>query len=38
MMAITRQNNIVSRAESEWRNSSERVIAIILYYTLILYF
>jgi hypothetical protein len=29
MMAITRKNNFVSRAAGEWRNSSERVIAII---------
>jgi hypothetical protein len=29
MMAITRKDDFVSRAEGEWRNSSERVIAII---------
>jgi hypothetical protein len=30
MMAITRENDFVSRAASEWLNSSEGVIAIIL--------
>jgi hypothetical protein len=29
MMAITREDDFVSRAAGEWRNSSERVIAII---------
>jgi hypothetical protein len=29
MMAITREDDFVSRAEGKWRNSSERVIAII---------
>jgi hypothetical protein len=29
MMAITRENDFVSRVAGEWRNSSERVIAII---------
>jgi hypothetical protein len=29
MMAITRDVDFVSRAAGEWRNSSERVIAII---------
>jgi hypothetical protein len=29
MMAITREANFVSRPAGEWRNSSERVIAII---------
>jgi hypothetical protein len=29
MMAITREDHFVSRPEGEWRNSSERVIAII---------
>jgi hypothetical protein len=29
MMAITREDDFVSRGEGEWRNSSERVIAII---------
>jgi hypothetical protein len=29
MMAITREDDFVSRAEDEWRNSSERVLAII---------
>jgi hypothetical protein len=29
MMAITRKDDFVSRAEGEWRNSSERVISII---------
>jgi hypothetical protein len=35
MMAITRKDNFMSRAADEWRNSSERVIAIIrvAYYT-----
>jgi hypothetical protein len=28
-MAITREDDFVSRAAGEWRNSSERVIAII---------
>jgi hypothetical protein len=30
MMAITREDDFVSRAAGEWRNSSERVIAIIV--------
>jgi hypothetical protein len=29
MMAITREDDFVSQAEGEWRNSSKRVIAII---------
>jgi hypothetical protein len=29
MMAITHEDDFVSRATGEWRNSSERVIAII---------
>jgi hypothetical protein len=29
MMAITREDNFLSRAAGEWRNSSERVVAII---------
>jgi hypothetical protein len=29
MMAITREDDFVSRAEDEWRKSSERVLAII---------
>jgi hypothetical protein len=29
MMAITRDDDFVSRAAGEWRNPSERVIAII---------
>jgi hypothetical protein len=28
-MAINREDNFVSRVAGEWRNSSERVIAII---------
>jgi hypothetical protein len=30
-MAITRQDDFVSRAEGEWRTSTERVIAISLW-------
>jgi hypothetical protein len=30
MMAITREDNFLSRAAGEWRNSSERVVAIII--------
>jgi hypothetical protein len=29
MMAITREDDFVSRAAGEWRNSSVRVVAII---------
>jgi hypothetical protein len=29
MMTITREDDFVSRAAGEWRNSSERVIAIV---------
>jgi hypothetical protein len=29
MMAITREDDFVSRVAGEWRNSSERVMAII---------
>jgi hypothetical protein len=32
MMAITREDDFVSRAVGEWRNSSERKIAIIREY------
>jgi hypothetical protein len=37
MMAITRTVDYVSRAASEWRNSSERVIAIIREWNTILF-
>jgi hypothetical protein len=30
MMAITHEDDFVSRAAGEWRNSSKRVIAIII--------
>jgi hypothetical protein len=30
MMAIIREDDLVLRAEGEWRNSSERVIPIII--------
>jgi hypothetical protein len=29
MMPITREDDFVSRAAGEWRNSSERVLAVI---------
>jgi hypothetical protein len=37
MMAITREDDFVSRAAGEWRNSSERVIAIIRELNIILF-
>jgi hypothetical protein len=36
MMAITREDDFVSRAAGEWRNSSERATAIIRKYSTIL--
>jgi hypothetical protein len=37
MMAITREDDFVSRAAGEWRNSSQRDIAIIRELNIILF-